>query len=188
MDKNKEFVKEVKIDKKRRFRYNLITLIIFNFIFLCSLIYMFALIKNVVTGIIAILLFSLAIFGSVKTLVNLKNSRKCIIYRDKITIESTTFKGEIDLSKIIMVKPRRNIFDIIFRNSAHMLVVYAKMERKEVYILSFIGEDVYKLADDIMKLAIQARENNILNIEEIEKPEDQNLIKKKLKTSKNNKK
>lgn len=186
MNKDKEFIKEVKIDKKRRFKYSLITLIIFNMLFLSSLIYMFALITNVFTGVISMLLFALVVVGSIRHLVNTKHTKKCIIYRDKIAIESTTFNGEIDLSKVFMVKSRRNIFDLIFRNSAHMLVIYAKHERKEVFILSFIGEDVNVLADDIMKLAIEARENknNIPN-------DDQNqekLISKTINSTKNNKK
>ena len=31
------------------------------------------------------------------------------------------------------------------------------MENKEIYMLPFIGEDTEKLADEIMKLAIEAR-------------------------------
>ncbi len=188
MDKNKEFIKEIKIDKKRRFRYNFITLLIFNALFLSSLIYMFALLNNTITAIVSILLFAFTVFGSVRTLVNSKHNKKYLIYRDKIAIESPTFKGEIDLSNVFMVKPRKNIFDIIFRKGAHLLVVYVKNEREDVYFLSFLGEDVDVLADDIMKLAIQAREKNHRLISElVNKKQGKKLITKKMKQEKSSK-
>ena len=181
LNKDKEFIKEIKIDNKKRFRYNLITLVIFNALFLSSLIYMFALIHNAFAGVIAILLFLIILAGSVATLIKSRHSRKCILYRDKISIESTVFNGEIDLSKVYLVKPKKSIFDFIFKRSAHLLVIYSKDKAKEI-LLSFIGEDVDKLADDIMKLAIQARERNKnSSMGNVVKTFEESLITKKIK-------
>ena len=191
MDKKKEFIREIKINQKRRFKYNLITLVIFNILLLLSLVYMTALLKRKISVIIAVILFVLSIVGSVRTLIKTKSNRKYVLYRDKINIFSTALDAEIDLSKVFMVKAKRNIFDIIFRNDAHTIYIYVKNEGKDFYMLPFIGEDANLLVDEILKLAIEARENNkhlVLKIAEKnvqkENLEQNNLIKKKLKNVK----
>jgi len=158
MNKDKEFIKEIKIEKKKRYLYNSITLIIFNLILLVSLIYMSSLIKTVFCIIVSILIFIACVVGSVLTVIKSKTSRKYVLYRDKIKIESTSFNGEIQLANVFLVKSKRNIFEFIFRKYPHTLVVYAKNMFKELYIMPYIAEDVYKLADEIMALAIGARQ------------------------------
>ena len=192
MDKKKEFIREIKINQKRRFRYNLITLIIFNILLLASLIYMSTLLKRIVAVFFAVIILISSIIGSVRTLIKTKNNRKYILYRDKINIFSTTLDAEIDLSKVFMVKAKRNIFDIIFRTDAHTICIYAKGENKDFYVLPFIGEDTNLLVDEILKLAINARENNKnLIAKTIEKSmqntnKRDNLLNKKSKNSKKN--
>jgi hypothetical protein len=124
-------------------------------------------------------------------LVDTKTNRKYVLYRDKININSTTLDVEIDLSKVFMVKAKRNIFDIIFKNDAHTIYIYSKETVKDFYILPFIGENTDLLVDEILKLAIEARENNkhlILKIAEKNTqtsiPKQDNLINKKLKNVK----
>jgi len=121
---------------------------------------MYVMLNNVITGVFSVLLFAFTVFLSVRTLFNSINARKYVIYRDKITIESTTFKGEIDLSKVFMVKSKRNLIDVLFKNDAHTIVIHVKNKFKEFYMLPFIGEDTNLLVDEILKLAIQARELN----------------------------
>lgn len=178
LNKDKEFVKEIKIDKKKRLKYNIITLIIFNALLLSSLIYMSALIFKAVTIVISVIIFILSLIGSVRTILKSKDNRKYVVYRDKIAIQSTTFSGDVPLKNVFMVKAKRNIFDVIFKKSAHMLIIYAKNKNKEIYMLPFIGEDTEILADKIMKLAITARARN----------KDKNLIVKKINLSSNQEK
>lgn len=157
MNKDKEFIKEIKIDNKKRLKYNIITLVIFNVVFVCSLIYLFASLKHIAAKIFTLILFILVIVGTIRTIISVKNNRKCILYRDKIKIESRTFNGDIDLSKVYMVKSKKNIFEIIFKKDAHVLCVYTKDNPKNIYILPFICEDTISLCDEIMALAIYAR-------------------------------
>ena len=147
--------------------------------------------NNVITGVFSVLLFAFTVFLSVRTLFNSINARKYVIYRDKITIESTTFKGEIDLSKVFMVKSKRNLIDVLFKNDAHTIYIYVKNDGKDFYMLPFIGEDSNLLVDEILKLAIAARENkkyHILNDfennEKSKKIEQDNLVVKKIKNAK----
>ena len=93
------------------------------------------------------------------TIKNSKTSRKYVLYRDKIKIESTAFNGEIQLVNVFLVKSKRNLFEFVFRKYPHTLVVHVKNKFKELYIMPYIAEDVNKLADEIMALAIEARQN-----------------------------
>lgn len=159
MNKDKEFIKEIKIEKKKRYLYNSITLVIFNLILLASLIYMSSLIKTVFCIVISVLIFIACVVGSVLTIKNSKTSRKYVLYRDKIKIESTAFNSEIQLANVFLVKSKRNLFEFVFRKYPHALVVHVKNKFKELYIMPYIAEDVNKLADEIMALAIEARQN-----------------------------
>ena len=164
MDKDKQFIKEIKIDKKRRFKYNCITLIIFNILLLTSLIYLSLHIRHIVTYLVSIVIFAFCVVRSVRTVLNTKFNRRYVIYRDKITIQTTTFNGEVPLKNVFMIKTKRNLFDFIFKKGAHMIIVYAKTTSKQTYILPFIGEDTTQLADEIMKLAIAARAKDKVNL------------------------
>ena len=148
---------------------------------------MTSLLKRKAATIISIILFILCIVGSVRTLIKTKNNRQYVLYRDKLNIYSTTLDVEIDLSKVFMVKAKRNILDILFKNGAHTIYIYAKGSTRDFYILPFIGEDADLLVDEILKLAIQARENKKSLVLKVAQSKEQivsckeNLISKKSK-------
>lgn len=176
MDKNKEFIREIKINKKKRFKYNVITLIFLNFLLLLSLIYMCSLIKRWWIILFGVVVFVGCLIGSAKTILNAKENRKYVIYRDKISIQSSTMVTEIPLKNVFMVKRRRNILEYLFKRDAHMILISVKNPHNQFYMLPFIDEDVNLLVDEIMELAITARllnrENAELQTEQFEKTEN----------------
>lgn len=196
MDKNKEFIREIKINKKKRFKYSVVTLILLNFLLLLSLIYMCSLITRWWIILIGVVIFVGCLIGSAKTILNAKENRKYVIYRDKISIQSSTMVAEIPLKNVFMVKRRRSIFEYVFKRDAHMVLVLVKNPHSQIYMLPFIDEDVNVLADEIMELAITARltdkenvnkENTKKEVEQVqtEKTEKQTSKKQKTDTAKN---
>lgn len=171
LDKNKEFIREIKINKKKRLRYSVITLIFLNFLLLLSLIYMCSLLKNWFIGVVGAVMFVGCLIGSAKTILNAKETRKYVIYRDKITIQSSTLDAEIPLEKVFMVKKRRNIFEYIFKREAHTVLISVKNPHNQFYMLPFIDEDTNFLVDEIMEYAIKAR---LLSKENQEKLAEEN--------------
>lgn len=163
MNINKEFVREIKINKKKRLKYNVITLIFLNFLFMLSLVYMFLHVRNIVSIIVAIVLLIGCLIGSARTILNTKDNRKYLVYRDKISIRSSSFNNDILLKNVYFVKPKKNIVETIFKRDAHMITLSIKTNMRELVVLPFIDEDTAYLADELMELAIsaRARENRV---------------------------
>lgn len=183
MDKDKQFIKEIKIDKKKRFKYNVITLILFNALLVTSLVYLSLHIRHIATYIVSSVVLVFCVTRSVQTILSSKVNRKYVVYRDKISIQTTTFNGEVPLKNVFMVKLKRSLLEFLFKKDAHMIMVYAKTNTKQVYVLPFIGEDSQSLADEIMKLAIAARAKDKVNLvvktkRVIQKTTDKEKIKK----------
>lgn len=144
---------------------------------------MCSLLKSGWIVLIGTVIFIGCLIGSAKTILNSKDNRKYVIYRDKLTVQSSTLFAEIPLKNVFMVKPRKHILEYLLKRDAHMVMVRAKDVKNQYYILPFIDEDVNALTDELMELAISARIiDTPKQTKQHEKPSKQN--KNKTKTAK----
>ena len=158
--KREKPIRLIEIDHKKRLRLLLSLLIVFNVILIGALTYLCVLIKTEFVVVLAVSILIFCVIRSVLTYVESKKDTKYEIYSNKIVCESMVYTGEIDLSKVYIVKTKKTLTEKIFKKPASRVLIYSKAEDifKNVYSLNFIKEDAEKLSDEIMRLAIKARE------------------------------
>ena len=158
--KREKPIRLIEIDHKKRLKILFSLLIVFNVILVGALTYLCVLIKTAFVVILALSILIFCVIRSVLTYVESKKDTKYEIYPNKIVCESMVYTGEIDLSKVYIVKPRKTLTEKIFKKPASRVLIYSKAGDmfKTVYSLNFVKEDTEKLSDEIMRLAIKVRE------------------------------
>ena len=155
--KQEKFIKDIQINQKKRTKTLLSFLIVFNVILLLSIIYCCLAFNKVVLTVVMSVVYILVVWNSMVTIKKGKINTQVKLYEDLIVISSYRGRAVIDLKYVFEAKPKRNLFQLIFKKHADTIMIVVRNEKLKRIFIPFINEDTQKICDTITILSIKER-------------------------------
>ena len=158
VDKQEEvYVKNIRINQKKRIKTVLIWLILFNLFLISSMVYLCVALNFLPVTLFCVIVYCLVLWRSVVTFNRAEIDISVKLYVDKIVIRTYIGETVIDLKNVYGVKARRSLLQRIFKSPANGIMLTVRDENVKRIFISFIENDIQKLCDKISLFAIRER-------------------------------